>query len=84
MRIIVSTNGRIVLPAAMRHLDGIEPGQVFVIERLARGEYRLRRSTRRNWGLMKLLQACPAQDWFCPLDRSETTAALWRRWDRRR
>ena len=56
----VSSKGRIVLPAEIRHQDDIEPGQEFEIERLDRGEYRLKRKTRlRNEGLVKLLLAPP-------------------------
>jgi AbrB family looped-hinge helix DNA binding protein len=74
MRTTVSTKGQIVIPAEIREEDGIEPGQEFEIERLDRGEYRLKRRQRqRNIGLVKLLLACPAKGWFRPLDRSETT-----------
>jgi AbrB family looped-hinge helix DNA binding protein len=37
---VVSTKGQIVLPAEIRHMDGIEPGQEFEIERIERGEHR--------------------------------------------
>ena len=70
----VSSKGQIVLPAEIRHQDRIKPGQEFEIERIDRGEYLLRRkSRRRNEGLVKLLLACPVKGWFQPLDRSETT-----------
>ena len=74
MKTVVSTKGQIVLPAEVRQEDQIEPGQEFDIERIDRGEYRLkRRERRRNEGLIKLLLACPVKDWFEPIDRSETT-----------
>ena len=74
MKTVVSTKGQIVLPAEVRQEDDIEPGQEFDIERIDRGEYRLkRRERRRNEGLIKLLLACPAKDWFEPIDRTETT-----------
>ena len=74
MKTVVSTKGQIVLPAEVRQEDDIEPGQEFDIERIDRGEYRLkRREPRRNEGLIKLLLACPAKDWFEPIDRTETT-----------
>jgi len=38
MKTTVSAKGQIVLPAEFRHLDGIEPGQEFEVERLDRGE----------------------------------------------
>jgi AbrB family looped-hinge helix DNA binding protein len=70
----VSSKGQIVLPAEIRRQDGIEAGQEFEVERLDRGEYRLKRTTRRrNEGLVKLLLACPAKGWFTPMDRTETT-----------
>ena len=74
MTTTVSSKGQIVLPAEIRRRDGIEPGQEFEIERIDRGEYRLKRMTRRrNEGLVKLLLACPVKGWFKPMDRTETT-----------
>jgi AbrB family looped-hinge helix DNA binding protein len=70
----VSSKGQIVLPAEIRQQDRIEAGQEFEIERINRGEYLLKRKTRRrNEGLVKLLLACPVKDWFQPMDRNETT-----------
>jgi AbrB family looped-hinge helix DNA binding protein len=70
----VSTKGQIVLPAEYRRQDGVEPGQEFEVERLDRGEYRLKRTERhRNAGLVKLLLACPVKGWFRPMTRDETT-----------
>lgn len=75
MKTTVSTKGQIILPAEIRQADGIEPGQQFEIERIDRGEYRLKRQERRrNEGLVTLLLACPVKGWFTPMDRSETTA----------
>jgi AbrB family looped-hinge helix DNA binding protein len=77
MKTTISTKGQIVLPAEIRELDEIEAGQEFEVERIDRGEYRLiRRTGRRNEGLISLLLACPAKDWFKPLTRSETIANL--------
>lgn len=77
MKTIVSTKGQIVLPAEFRQRDGIEPGQEFEVERLDRGEYVLKRRTRRrNEGLVKLLLTCPVKGWFQPLDRTETTNSI--------
>lgn len=74
MKTTVSAKGQIVLPAEIRHQDGIEPGQEFEVERLDRGEYRLKRKQRpRNEGLVALLLACPAKGWFQPMHRGETT-----------
>lgn len=75
MRTTVSTKGQIVLPAELRRLDAIEPGQEFEVERIEAGEYRLTlRTRRRNDGLVKLLLACPVKGWFEPGPRTETTA----------
>ena len=74
MKITVSTKGQIILPAEIRQRDGIESGQEFQVERIDRGEYRLKRKERRrNEGLVKLLLTCPVKGWFKPLDRTETT-----------
>jgi AbrB family looped-hinge helix DNA binding protein len=76
MTTTVSTKGQIVLPAEIRHLDGIEPGQEFEIERIDRGEYRLvRRQPRPNEGVVDWLLACPAKDFFVPV-ASESTDTL--------
>ena len=74
MKTTVSTKGQIILPAEIRQRDGIESGQEFEVERIERGEYRLKRKERRhNEGLVKLLLACPVKGWFEPMDRKETT-----------
>ena len=41
MKTRVSAKGHIVLPAEIRKMDDIEPGQEFEVERIARGVYRL-------------------------------------------
>ena len=74
MRTTVSTKGQIILPAEIRREDDIKSGQEFEIERIDRGEYLLKRTTKpRNKGLVKLLLSCPVKDWFQPLERTETT-----------
>jgi len=74
MKTTVSTKGEIILPAEIRQRDGIESGQEFEVERIDRGEYRLKRKERRrNEGLVKLLLACPVKGWFEPMDRKDTT-----------
>lgn len=75
MRTRVSSKGQIVLPAEFRQMDRVEPGQEFDVERLDRGEYRLRRLARRNQGLVDLLVACPHKGFFQPID-SESTDSL--------
>ncbi|HET7294772.1 MAG TPA: AbrB/MazE/SpoVT family DNA-binding domain-containing protein [Vicinamibacteria bacterium] len=76
MRTTVSSKGQIVLPAEIRRQDRIEAGQEFEIERLDRGEYRLkRRSARPNEGVVDWLLACPEKGYFVPIE-SETTDTL--------
>jgi AbrB family looped-hinge helix DNA binding protein len=76
MRTAVSTKGQIVIPAEIRHQDGIEPGEEFEIERIEAGEYRLVRvSPPRNQGVLDWLLACPEKGFFVPLD-SESTDTL--------
>ena len=44
--------------------------QEFESERIDRGEYLLKRTTKpRNEGLVTLLLFCPVKDWFEPLER---------------
>jgi AbrB family looped-hinge helix DNA binding protein len=72
----ISSKGQIVLPAEIRHLDQVEAGQEFEIERLDRGEYLLRRrSAPANEGVVDCLLACPAKGFFVPIE-SETTDTL--------
>lgn len=69
----VSTKGQIVLPAAIREQDHIEPGQVFEIERVDRGEYRLTRlTTPANEGVVDWLLACPQKGFFTPIESEST------------
>ena len=72
----VSSKGQIVLPATIRQRDRIRPGQRFEIERLAEGEYLLRRQPGHdNEGLVAWLLACPEKGWFTPVV-SESTDTL--------
>jgi AbrB family looped-hinge helix DNA binding protein len=76
MKTTVSSKGQIVLPADLRHRDGIEPGQEFDVERIDRGEYRLvRRAAPPNEGLVDWLLQCPEKGFFVPVD-SESTDTL--------
>ena len=73
MKTAVSTKGQIVLPAAIREQDGIEPGQEFEIERIDRGEYRLKRVTpRANEKVVDWLLACPQKGFFTPIESEST------------
>lgn len=76
MTTTISSKGQIVLPAAIRQQDGIEPGQEFEIERLGPGEYRLvRQEPPANQGLVDWLLACPQKGFFVPIE-SESTETL--------
>jgi AbrB family looped-hinge helix DNA binding protein len=73
MKTRVSTKGQIVLPVAIREMDGIEPGQVFEIERIDRGKYRLvRQNSRGNEGFVAWLLACPDKEFFVAIEAEST------------
>ena len=77
MRTTVSTKGQIVLPAEIRERDDIRAGEIFEIESIDRGQYKLTRvQGRRNCGLVQMLLACPVKGWFRPFERSETTDSI--------
>ena len=72
----ISSKGQIVLPAELRELDDIQPGEEFTVERLDRGDYRLvRRTPPRNEGVVDWLLACPDKGFFVPI-ASESTDTL--------
>jgi AbrB family looped-hinge helix DNA binding protein len=74
MKTTVTTEGQIVLPAEIRRQDAIEPGQELEIERIGRGEYRLKRlSQLRNQGLLDWLLACPEKGFFVPIESGPTS-----------
>jgi AbrB family looped-hinge helix DNA binding protein len=76
MKATVSSKGQIVLPAEFRRQDRIEAGQAFDVERLGRGEYRLkRRSPQPNEGAVDWLLACPEKGYFVSIE-SESTDTL--------
>jgi AbrB family looped-hinge helix DNA binding protein len=76
MKTTVSTKGQIVIPSEFREQDGIEPGQVFEVERIDRGEYRLvRRAPPPNEGVVDWLLSCPEKGFFTPIE-SESTDTL--------
>jgi AbrB family looped-hinge helix DNA binding protein len=75
MKTAVSTKGQIVLPAEIRRQDRIEAGDEFEVERVDRGEYRLRLVPSRNEGLLDWLRACPEKGYFVPIE-SESTDTL--------
>jgi bifunctional DNA-binding transcriptional regulator/antitoxin component of YhaV-PrlF toxin-antitoxin module len=71
----MSSKGQIVLPAELRQLDRIEPGQEFEIERLGPGEYRIVRRVPENAGVVNWLLDCPVKGFFVPIE-SESTDTL--------
>ena len=76
MKTTISSKGQIVLPAELRARDHIEAGQEFEIERVERGEYRLRRrSPPANQSLVDWLLACPEKGYFVAIE-SESTDTL--------
>jgi len=75
MKTTVSSKGQIVLAAELRQMDKIESGQEFEIERLDRGEYRLRRAGPPNDGVVEWLLSCPEKGFFTAID-SESTDTL--------
>lgn len=75
MKSTVSTKGQIVLPAELRRRDGIEAGAEFDVVRIDAGEYRLRRISPTNEGLVDWLLDCPEKGYFVPIE-SESTDTL--------
>jgi bifunctional DNA-binding transcriptional regulator/antitoxin component of YhaV-PrlF toxin-antitoxin module len=75
MKTVISSKGQIVLPAEFRQQDDVTTGQEFEIDRLDRGEYRLRRTKQTNEGLVDWLLSCPEKDFFRPIE-SESTDTL--------
>ena len=62
-----------VLPAELRQVDGIEPGQEFEVERLDRGDYRLVRvEAPPNEGVVDWLLACPEKGYFVAIESGTT------------
>ena len=64
-----------MLPAEIRQQDEIEPGQVFDVERIERGSYRLvRRSPPLNEDLVAWLLDCPEKGYFVAIESDSTDA----------
>ena len=69
MKTTISSKGQIVLPAELRHMDRMEPGQEFDVERLGqRGLSLVRRAAPPNQGVIDWPRACPQKDFFVPID----------------
>ena len=76
MKTTLSSKGQIVLPADVRSRDHLEAGDIFDVQRIDRGEYRLTLSSRgSSAGVLDWLLACPEKDYFVPID-SESTDTL--------
>jgi AbrB family looped-hinge helix DNA binding protein len=72
MRTTLSSKGQIVLPAEIRELDRIRPGQQFQVERLEPGKYVLQKVPEAGVDLVDWLLACPVKDWFQPIPSEMT------------
>jgi bifunctional DNA-binding transcriptional regulator/antitoxin component of YhaV-PrlF toxin-antitoxin module len=69
----ISRRGEITLPAKIRRMDQVEPGEQFEIERIARGQYHLiRQQPRLNKGLVDWLLSCPVKGYFVPIKSKPT------------
>jgi len=76
MTTTLSSKGQLVIPAAIRKLDDIRPGQPFSIERLEDGRYLLeKQDIQATHGLMNWLLRCPEKGWFQEIP-SESTDTL--------
>jgi AbrB family looped-hinge helix DNA binding protein len=73
VRTVISSKGKITLPAEIRKMDGIRPGQQFEVERIERGEYRLSlREPLANEGLTDWLLSCPEKGYFVSISPGST------------
>ena len=69
MRMTVSSKGEVVLPAELRKLDRIRPGQQFSIERIEAGAYLLKKMPSVSGpGLVDWLLACPEKGWYAAVE----------------
>lgn len=68
MTTTINADGLLRIPELFRETDAIVPGQRFEIERLGRGEYRVKAETTPNGeekiGLVDLLLSCPVKGFF--------------------
>lgn len=77
MTTILSANGLLEIPEEFRKTDDLKPGQRCDIERVGRGDYRVRtadadETAGGNW--VEWLLACPDKGWLGEPDRSEMTS----------
>lgn len=80
MTATIAANGLIEIPAVFRKTDSVQDGQTFDIERVARGEYKLKvreeepAHAEESW--VDILLSCPVKDWYVPMEKEETTDDL--------
>ena len=80
MTATLSANGHIEIPSVFRVADSVRDGQTCDIERVGRGEYRLKFRDDQpavspgSW--LDILLSCPAKDWYVPQKNSATTDEL--------
>ena len=78
MTTTLSVGGLLEIPEIFRKADALHPGQRCDIERVGRGEYRLRVEagdlSPPNERLIDVLLSCPVKDWWVEPDRSERTS----------
>lgn len=76
MKTTISSKGQLVLPAELRQLDAIEPGEEFEVLRIDCGVYQLlRKAPPANQGVVDWLLRCPEKGFFVPVP-SESTDTL--------
>lgn len=81
MTTILNANGLLEIPEVFRKADTLQPGQRCDIERVGKGDYRVRVSVPETTGepqesLVSLLRSCPVKGFFTAMERTETTDDL--------
>lgn len=80
MTTTLTADGLLEIPEAFRKADALQPGQRCDIERVGRGEYRLKvgeppeAAAGKSW--VDVLLACPVKGWYEPQEKTETTDDL--------
>lgn len=79
MTATISADGFLEIPAVFRKEDALKPGQQCDIERIGKGEYRVRVTSdettpKQSW--LDILRACPVKDWYEPAEKVPTTDDL--------
>lgn len=80
MTTTLTADGLLEIPEVFRKADALQPGQRCDIERVGRGEYRLRveepTEVPAGTSWLDVLLACPVKDWYVPLEDAQTTDDL--------